>query len=126
MHKDRRLGLLEEIGSQLCELDGENRSRRLAGEPPRTHRLEYIEVVFHDADRDELGRLRLALAIQSLAGDIYLFEDFDLNDAVTVGRSSRLAPPIVNPSTSVTGTGSLVFRQKVLGDCVGKTKKGRA
>ena len=83
MNKDRRLALLEEIGSQLCDMGGENRSRRLARQLPRGQCLESLEVVFHDADRDELGRLSLDRAIHSLAGDIYLLEDFDLTEAVS-------------------------------------------
>ena len=83
MNEGRRLTLLEEIGSQLCDMSGENRSRRLVGQTPQGHCVECLEVVFHDADRDELGRLSLDRAIHSLAGDIYLFEDFDLTEAVS-------------------------------------------
>lgn len=68
MNKDRRLALLEQIGSQLCEIGGN---------------VDYLEVVFLDAGSDELGRLGLDRAIHSLAGDVYIFEDLDLREAVS-------------------------------------------
>ena len=83
MDKDRRLALLEEIGAQLCEMDTGNRTRRLAGQPPLSRNLDCLEVAFQDAAGHEVGRLGLDRAIHSLAGDIYIFEDFDLTDAAS-------------------------------------------
>lgn len=83
MDKDRRLTLLEEIGTQLCEMDAGNRHRRLAGQPPRGRDLNCLEVAFQDATGHEVGRLGLDRAIHSLAADIYIFEDFELTDAVS-------------------------------------------
>lgn len=88
MDKDRRLALLEEIGAQLCEMDAGNRRRRLAGQPPRGRNLDCLEVAFQDAAGHEVGRLGLDRAIHSLAGDIYIFEDFDLADAVSATVAS--------------------------------------
>lgn len=83
MDKDRCLALLEEIGLQLCEMEAGNRTRRLAGQPPRSQNLDCLEVAFQDAAGHEVGRLGLDRAIHSLAGDIYIFGDFDLTDVVS-------------------------------------------
>ncbi len=83
MDKDRRLALLEEIGAQLCERDAQNRARRLAGQPSHGRNLDCLEVAFQDAAGHEVGRLGLDRAIHSLAGDIYIFEDFDLTEAAS-------------------------------------------
>ena len=70
MDKDLRLELVEEIGMQLAKL--EKGSRRLE--------VSCLEVVFCLSEGGHL-EMGLAKALESLGGDVYLYEDGDLRDA---------------------------------------------
>ena len=70
MDAEKRFELLEQIGKQLQDMRNVNPYIGIGD----------LEVVFIDTDGEE-AEFGVGLAIASLAGDVYIFESFDLRDA---------------------------------------------
>jgi len=73
MDESLRFKLLEEIGIGI---------RKLGDVFQKFGNIAYVEVMFYDNDDEPKLCLPLGQAIESLAGNVYHFEEFDLTDAV--------------------------------------------